>query len=122
IMDTQTAYQELILRFKEFRLLESIGAIAGWDQHTYMPPKGAGHRAEQMGYLAKLGHEKLTAPAIGDLLGEIERARATDEIQTANVSEIRRIYDRAVKMPSKLVEEIARTVSQAQNIWAEARK
>ena len=36
--------------------------------------------------------------------------------------EIRRVYDRAVKMPSKLVEEIARTVSQAQNIWAEARR
>ncbi|MBI3821347.1 MAG: carboxypeptidase M32 [Planctomycetes bacterium] len=113
------AYQELIDRFRESKLLESIGAIVGWDQHTYMPPKGAGHRAEQMGYLAKLGHEKLTNPHIGELLGTVKPA---GEIETVNVREIRRVYDRAVKMPSKLVEEIARTVSQAQNIWAEARK
>ncbi|MSQ94442.1 MAG: carboxypeptidase M32 [Gemmataceae bacterium] len=121
-MDHHTAYHDLIDGFKNVRLLESIGALVGWDQHTYMPVKGAGHRAEQMGYLAKLGHEKLTAPAIGQLLGELERAAATDEIERVNVREIRRVYNRAVKMPSKLVEEIARTVSQAQNIWAEARK
>jgi carboxypeptidase Taq len=118
-MDNQTAYPELIERFKEVRLLESVGAIVGWDQHTYMPPKGAGHRAEQMGFLAKLGHEKLTSPRLGELLGQ---AAPTDETQTVNVREIRRVYDRAVKMPGKLVEEIARTVSQAQNVWAEARK
>ena len=64
-MDHQSAYRELIDRFREFRLLESIGAIASWDQHTYMPPKGANHRADQMGYLAKLGHEKLTSPRLG---------------------------------------------------------
>jgi carboxypeptidase Taq len=117
-----TAYTELILQFREYRLLESIGAIAGWDQHTYMPPKGAGHRAEQMGLLAKLGHGKLTTPRLGELLGLAESAKAADEVQAVNVREIRRVYDRAVKMPGKLVEEIARTVSQAQNVWAEARK
>ena len=61
-MDHQAAYADLIQHFKESRLLDSIGAIASWDQHTYMPPKGANHRAEQMAYLAKLGHEKVTAP------------------------------------------------------------
>src|ERR1019366_8837772 len=115
-MDT---YLELIERFKEVRLLESVGAIVGWDQHTYMPPKGGNHRAEQMGFLAKLGHEKLTSPRLGELLGQVTPA---DETQAVNVREIRRTYDRAVKMPGKLVEEIARTVSQAQNVWAEARK
>jgi carboxypeptidase Taq len=121
-MDPKTAYCELIARFKEVRLLESIGGLVGWDQHTYMPPRGGGHRAEQMGYLARLGHEKLTAPVIGELLGAIGRAAAGDEIERANVSEIERVYKRAVKMPARLVEEIARTVSQAQNVWAEARK
>lgn len=114
-------YRELIERFREVKLLESIGGIASWDQHTYMPPKGAGFRAEQMGYLAKLGHEKLTSPRIGELLGQLDGAKL-DETQAVNVREIRRVYDRAVKMPAKLVEEIARTVSQAQNVWAEARR
>jgi carboxypeptidase Taq len=124
-MDHQSAYRELIDRFREFRLLESIGAIASWDQHTYMPPKGANHRADQMGYLAKLGHEKLTSPRLGELLNQLEGGplvKSADALETVNVREIRRVYDRAVKMPGRLVEEIARTVSQAQNIWAEARK
>src|SRR5215203_5800832 len=116
-----TPYTDLIARFKEYRLLESIGAVIGWDQHTYMPPKGGEHRAEQMGYLAKLGHGQLTAPVIGELLGQLNGA-ALDETQAVNVREIRRTYDRAVKMPSKLVEEMAKTFSQAQNIWADARK
>src|ERR1022692_2647709 len=107
------AYRELIDRFKEYRLLESVGAVVGWDQHTYMPPKGAGHRAEQMGFLAKLGHEKLTAPRLGELLGQLGAVK--DETQAVNVREIRRTYDRAVKVPGRLVEEMARTFSAAQN-------
>jgi carboxypeptidase Taq len=130
-MDQATAYRELIQGFKEYRLIDSIGAVVNWDQHTYMPPKGANHRADQMGYLAKLGHEKLTAARIGELLGMVEGAHFPspptplpqgERGEMVNLREIRRVYDRAVKVPGRLVEEIARTVSQAQNIWAEARK
>jgi carboxypeptidase Taq len=124
-MDQPAAYRELIQSFKEYRLLESIAGIANWDQHTYMPPRGANLRAEQMGYLARLGHEKLTASRMGDLLAQLEGSalvKSEDTVEAVNVREIRRVYDRAVKMPARLVEDIARTVSQAQPIWAEARK
>ncbi len=124
-MPAQDAYRELIERFKEVRLLDSIGAVVGWDQHTYMPPKGGEHRAEQMGFLAKLGHEKLTSPRLGELLTQVEGTplvKDAETVEAVNAREIRRTYDRAVKMPAKLVEEIARTTSQAQNVWAEARK
>ena len=118
-------YPELIRRFKETRLLDSVGAVVGWDQHTYMPPAGAGHRAEQMGFLAKLGHQMLTDPKVGELLAAVESAplvKNPESDEAVNVREIRRGYDRAVKMPPALVEEIARVTSQAQNIWALARK
>ena len=39
-----------------------------------------------------------------------------------NVREIRRAYDRAVKLPQRLVEELARVTSVAQQVWQEARK
>jgi carboxypeptidase Taq len=119
------AYDELIRRFKEARLLDSVGAVVGWDQHTYMPPAGAGHRAEQMGFLAKLGHQMLTDPKVGELLAAAESlpaVRAAESDAAVNVREIRRSYDRAVKMPPALVEEIARVTSQAQHVWAEARR
>ena len=47
-MTPQAAYDELIQRFKETRLLDSIGSVLGWDERTYLPPKGGAHRAEQM--------------------------------------------------------------------------
>jgi len=119
------AYGELIQRFKDARVLDSVGAIVGWDQHTYMPPSGAAHRAEQMGFLAKLGHRMVTDPRMGERLAEVEASplvKNPESDEAVNVRGIRRIYDRAVKMPPALVEEIARVTSQAQNVWAEARR
>src|SRR5947209_12962273 len=99
-MTPRNAYDDLIHRFKEARLLDSIGAVVGWDQHTYMPPAGAGHRAEQMAFVAKLGHQMLTDPKVGELLAAVEASRPKpDSDEAVNVREIRRVYDRAVKMP-----------------------
>ena len=124
-MTPQDAYQQLIQRFRETRLLESIGSLVGWDERTYMPPKGSAHRADQMALLAKLVHEKVTAPALGELLDAVERSplvTAPESAEAVNAREIRRVYSRAVKVPAALVEELARTVTRAQNVWQEARQ
>src|SRR5436309_14972196 len=101
------AYDELIARYKETRMLESIGNVVGWDERTYMPPKGSAHRAEQMALLARLGHEMITAPRVGELLAQAEAldlTRVADAPEAVNLREIRRGYDRAVKVPASLVE------------------
>src|SRR5947207_3174560 len=67
----------------------------------------------------------LTAPEIGGLLSAVEGSalvRDPDAPAAANVREIRRAYDRAVKLPKELVEELARTTTQAQQVWQKARK
>src|SRR5205085_5999375 len=82
------------------------------------------HRAEQMALLARRTHEMLTAPRIGELLGEVAdhpQVKLKDSHHAANVREIKRAYDRAVKLPKELVEEIARVTTRAQQIWQEAR-
>src|SRR5947209_20446783 len=97
----EKAYTDLIARVKEARLLGSCAELLGWDEQTYMPPHGSAHRSEQMGLLARLTHEMLTAPALGDLLGQAEaQAKAGDPVVSANLREIRRAYDRAVKLPA----------------------
>src|SRR6266851_1563033 len=91
-------YAELIRRTKEGALLGSCAAVLGWDERTYMPHQGSSHRAEQMALLARLVHEMMTAPEIGDLLGEVEPsslARDKESIPAANIREIRRSYNRA---------------------------
>lgn len=124
-MTPPEAYQRLIHLYREARLLESISSLIGWDERTYMPAKGSAHRAEQMALLARLVHEQLTAPVLGDLLAAVERSplvAAPESMEAVNVREIRRVYNRAVKIPATLVEELARIVTRAQNIWQEARQ
>jgi carboxypeptidase Taq len=119
------AYAELIQRFKEYSLLGSCSNVLGWDERTYMPREGAAHRAEQMALLARLAHETLTAPRMGRLLEEIEGSKLVADADSAavvNVREIRRLHDRAIKLPKKLVEELARTTTRAQGVWQEARQ
>ena len=124
-MDHGSAYTELLRRVREGALLESCASVLGWDERTYMPRQGSAHRAEQMGLLARLTHEMLTAPVIGELLAVVEASplvRDAHSDAAANVREIRRHYDRAVKLPAELVEEIARVTTRAQQVWQEARK
>ncbi len=124
-MESTTAYSELLRRVRESALLESCAGLLGWDERTYMPQRGSAHRADQMALLARLGHEMLTAPVLGELLTAVEASplgKDAESAAAANVREIRRQYDRAVKLPNELVEEIARVTTRAQQAWQEARQ
>jgi carboxypeptidase Taq len=124
-MDAQQSYTELLRRVREGNLLASCASVLGWDERTYMPRQGSAHRAEQMALLAGLTHQMMTEPVIGELLSTVECSSLVgDETSDAavNVRETRRTYDRAVKVPAKLVEELARVTTLAQQVWQEAKK
>ncbi|HEY7119811.1 MAG TPA: carboxypeptidase M32 [Tepidisphaeraceae bacterium] len=113
----------MITLLKEVALFGSIGSLLGWDERVQLPPKGADHRANQSSLLARKVHEQFTSPRIDELLREVERSGLINDGDiAANVRETRRQYDRATKLPSSLVEEMARTEVLAQNAWADARK
>ena len=123
-MDIQSAYDELIRRTREQALLGSCSAVLGWDEQTYMPTGGAALRGDQMALLAGLTHERATDPRIGELLSIVEGSSLTAEPRSAtavNTRELRRGFDRRVRLPRKLVEELARTTSMAQPEWVAAR-
>ena len=65
-------------------LLDSCGSVLGWDERTYMPRQGSAHRAEQMALLARLTHEMLTAPHIGDLLAAVGAVAPWSRTPTAD--------------------------------------
>lgn len=123
-MTPADAYADLLRRTKEVALLNSCSAVLQWDQQTYMPKHGAALRGEQVALLAALAHDKLTDPAVGDLLAAVEGSPAvadTDSIVAADARELRHGYDRATKLPKRLVEELARVTTQAQEAWVGAR-
>jgi carboxypeptidase Taq len=123
-MDAHEAYTELIRRLRELAILGSCSSLLGWDEQTFMPDGGAGHRSAQMGLLAGLHHERATEPEIGDLLATIESSNLVVQPRSpaaVNVRELRRSYNRRVRLPRTLVEELARTTSLAQPEWVRAR-
>src|SRR6516162_3804052 len=119
-MTPQSAYDELVRRSREQTLLASCSSVLGWDEQTYMPRGGAGHRGNQMALPAGLHHEKATDPRIGTLLEAIEGSDLVhdpDSVAAVNVRETRRSFDRQTKLPRTLVEELARTTTLAQQEW-----
>jgi carboxypeptidase Taq len=122
------AYESLLQRSREVAIHNSTASLLAWDQETYMPPKAGAYRAEQLSQIAGLTHRLATAPEIGDWLKSCEDSLppCADEEETltraANVREWRRDYDRATKLPGRLVEEFARTTSLGRDAWAQARR
>src|SRR3954464_8752924 len=96
-------YESLLALYRDKCLLDSAAGVLGWDERTYLPPKGSAFRSDQMALLAKLSHAKLTEPRLGELLDQAEAANP-DGDAAVNVREIRRVRDRAVKLPARLVE------------------
>jgi carboxypeptidase Taq len=118
-------YAELLEHLKQAALLASCSSVLGWDEQTYMPPGGAEHRANQLGMLAGMVHERATAPRVGELLAALEGSELTSDPhrpEAANLREARRDYDRSTKLPRRLVEELSRVSTLGQQAWVEARK
>ena len=92
-----------------------------WDQEVIMPPKGLGQRAKQLAALASAVHAGWTDPALGELLVDLEASTGLEEAARADVREARRTFDRAAKLPARLVQERAEAVSLAQAAWESAR-
>ena len=115
------AYDELLERLRDIDLIGQIGGLVSWDQEVLMPPKAAALRAEQLAWISKTGHQRLTDPRIGELLDELESTDGLDDVQAANVRLARESYDKATKLPTEFVEEMAKHRSRAQISWSEAR-
>lgn len=114
-------FDDFTRAIRETGVLESCAALLDWDAEVNMPPKGLTLRAEQLSLLSRLAHERRTDPKIGDMLAALD-GQATNEAQETNLREVRRAYDRAVKIPAALVERISRVSTVAKDVWARARK
>ncbi len=118
-------WQELRRRLAQVQNIHHASALLGWDQQTYMPPKGAGGRADQLGTLDKLAHEELTSDEIGRLLEELSPEADKLEYDSDEASLIRvtkRDYEKACRVPAELVEEISRTSALGIEAWEKARE
>ncbi len=91
-----------------------------WDRQVYMPGGAVEGRAEQLATISRISHEILTEPETGELLEALEDLDPeTDDGALVKVA--CRSYDKATKLPSRLVEDISRAQSIAEPAWVKAR-
>ncbi|MDP6869618.1 MAG: carboxypeptidase M32 [Candidatus Poseidoniaceae archaeon] len=115
-----SAELEFISRVRDLYRFEAIQSHLGWDQETKMPPKGAEARGEILAWIATQRHQLLTDPRLGELISELEESDC-DNWLIANVTEMRRKYDEAVKLPEEFVSEYTKACSESLVAWQEAR-
>ena len=119
-----TALSELKTRLGKIEDLKAAANVLSWDQETYMPPGAAEARAHQLSTLQTMAHEQFVSDETGALL-----ERAADELNGVDrldddaslVRVARRDYERDRKLPSDLVADLSRTVSEAKEAWKNAR-
>lgn len=114
------AYDELMAFQRDTEALAQIAGRLSWDQETMMPRGAAEQRSDERAAMEAVLHQRRTDPRIGEWLSAVEGA-GLDPVAKAQLRHIRRSYERAVRVPEKLASDIARLVSRAHVVWAEAR-
>ena len=122
-VDLKKDYLLLTQRLQENSRLGGVMGILHWDQEVIMPSGAAESRAQQLGALAGVLHEKTTHPEMGKLL---DRLRKTDKneftaFEWCNIREARRDFDMSTRIPKTLVTELAELSSRSHQVWVKAR-
>ncbi|MCP9495348.1 MAG: carboxypeptidase M32 [Pyrinomonadaceae bacterium MAG19_C2-C3] len=121
-MKTSTvAWHELKSRLARIYDFHSAAGLLIWDQQTNMPPGGVPARAEALATLSTVAHEHLVDDETRCLLDTIgDDFDATTE-DAALVRLVRRDYERATKLPVRLVADFSRATTLAEPAWVAAR-
>ncbi len=117
------SYRKLRKRAREISFISAAAEALNWDIETYMPPKALGFRAEQLAHLGGHTHRLFTAKVVGDWITACEQdGFEPASPEAANVREWRRRYNRATKLPTRLVEKFEKARAHAREAWKEARR
>lgn len=117
-----TNYQKLLDAYGEIHDLRMAASVLQWDQQTYMPPRGAEARGQQLSTLGGLIHDRMTSPAFRELLDLAAADTDLTSDQRAAVETLQFQVGRSTKLPGSMVREMVLVESRAFNAWIEARQ
>ena len=115
------AYTKLKEIFKDASLSSDIAGILHWDMSTMMPSNSRSQRADQLAYLSKLSHDKISSNEVRDLILEA-KSEELNQNETYNLREIEREHKLTSSVPSNLIQKISRTSAKCEGEWQDARK
>lgn len=119
-MSTTPCYDELARHCLRLHRFDHLAAIGGWDRAAKMPPKGNDARSAALAELAGLMHRLRTDPSLRERLDRAEQ-EPLDELQRANLREIRRDWFNANALPESLVQARQLATSRCEHAWRQQR-
>ncbi|MFT4412610.1 carboxypeptidase M32 [Fredinandcohnia humi] len=129
IQGLDSGVQEKITQFKQLDLkishLNSMLALAGWDQKVMAPKKGRSIFANAIGTLSTEVFKLTVSKEMGELLATLtseEVYSQLDDVTKASVRERNNFYEQSKSIPSELYNEYMVLTSNANDAWEEARE
>ena len=119
---TRSLYDEYIKEMQTIADLRYAAAVLQWDQETYLPPKGAPVRGQQIATLSEIAHKYFTADKLGAQLQELLAGDTLAPDEKRNVELTWQDYSKQKKFPSSFVRTLAEAVNKSFHSWMEARK
>ena len=113
---------------KEIHLLKTTQSALSWDQETQLPDGAIDFRSEQLSYLSKLEHEKLTSSQFSAILSEfvdLETGFVNSKLSEKEQRFLQCIYKdwkKASSLPQSFVIRYSKLCSKAQHVWQKARE
>ncbi len=118
----QSLYAAYVQKMHTIADIRYASALLQWDQETYLPPKGAPIRGQQIATLSEIAHRYFTEESLGQLLNELLQSEGLTEDEKINVTLTLEDYNRQKKLPSSFVRTLSETVNKSFHSWIEARK
>lgn len=119
-MSSADAWTDLYPRARELGDLDKVIGLLGWDEETYAPDRARPGRGRQTATLEAIRHQRLSDPALGDVLGQlVDDADAGKRMLARRIARRRA---RALAMPESLVRAFAEARSAALAAWQQAKK
>ncbi len=112
-------YQDLTQKAAD---LNNAAAVLGWDQETYMPPKGFAFRGRQLATLATEAHRIVTGEPYGNILQELSGKGDMTDVQAQNVRLSLEDFEKGKRLPASFVDEVTQASSSCLNAWMNARQ
>ncbi|MDH3412237.1 MAG: carboxypeptidase M32 [Gammaproteobacteria bacterium] len=119
-MSAAPAYTELCRVHSRLYRYYHLAAIVGWDRNAMMPPKGSEARAAAEAELAALIHRTRTDRRLVEWLRAAEQ-EPLDDVQGANLREMRRDWRDANALPEALIEAKTLAGARCEHAWRRQR-
>ena len=111
-----SAYIKLKEIFREASLSSDISGILHWDMSTMMPKNSRKQRADQLAYLSKISHDKISSNEVKDLIFEAKK-ESLSQNDLHNLKEIEREHKLNSSVPSDLVQQISKISAKCEGEW-----